>query len=116
MTKARLLTASPMEGMQVSLAAMKSIISDYALRTRQAEEIANTLLSEVIPKETMQAIIVNTIKRHSDTRELERSTQYLGIIQVTLMALTSIHRRLSIEDELNSELLEIIKALTVASN
>ena len=114
----RVVTHSPNEAMAVSLAALKSLTSDYALRTRQAEEMCSLLMSEKIPKEIFQDVIVNKLKSHIDARGLERSTQLLGVIQTTLFSLTNIQRGLKnlTSEEIDTQMLEIIKALTISAN
>lgn len=114
----RLETSSPQEGLQVSLAAYKSLVSDYALRARQAEEMANVLMVERIPPELMASNVVNRITEHIQARGLERATQYLGVLQTTLMALTNLQRtKCSLTPEqLDEELLTIIKALTITAS
>ncbi len=110
----RLQSSSPVEGLQLSLTAYKSLVSDYALRTRQAEDLCNKMMVANIDRD----VLVNTVCAHIDARGLERSVQYLAIIQTTLMALTEIHKKSSsiAPEQLDFELLEIIKALTVATN
>lgn len=117
-SRGRLITYNNNEALMVSVAALKSLTSDYALRTRQAEEMCSLLISEKIPKEIFQDVIVNKLTEHISTRGLERSTQLFGVIQTTLMALTNIHRGLKnlTPEELDQQLLEIIKALTITCN
>jgi hypothetical protein len=114
----RLITKSPAEGLQVTITALKSLVADYSLRARQAEEMANLCLADKIPKEAFEALVVNKIREHMEVRGLDRSTHYLGIIQTTLMSLTNMHKELpKLETEqLEAELVTIIKALTIAIN
>ncbi len=107
-------TNSPQEALQVSLQAYKSLVSDYALRARQAEDMTAALLAKLPEDQT--DMLVNKINTHMSVRELERSTQYLGVLQVTLLALTNLQRSTVSPEDLNSELLEIIKALTITVN
>ena len=114
----RLVTSSPQESTLVSLQAYKSLVSDYALRARQAEELVGQMLVTHLPKEVYGDSIVNKIAEHIEARELERSTQYLGVLQTTLLALTNLQRSISTTpiEQLDQELLTIIKALTVTVN
>lgn len=105
----RLESYSPDAALQLSLQAYKSLISDYALRARQAEDMVKLLMSD-IPAEVRTTAIVEKIKVHIELRELERATQYLGILQMTRLSLTSMLQR-NPED---TQLIEIVKALTVA--
>ena len=106
----RLETRSPDEGLQVSLAAYKSLVSDYALRARQAEDMVQLLMSE-LPKDVLVNSIVSKVQQHIEARGIERSTQYLGVIQTTLLALTKLNT-----EQPNEALLTIIKALTLTIN
>lgn len=112
----RLEVSSPIEGMQVSLAAYKSLVSDYALRAKQAEDMVSTLMLKNIPEAAFMDMVVNKINDHIDSRGIERSTQFLGVLQTTLIALTNTHQNIDTRspDQIKSELVEIIKAITVA--
>lgn len=114
----RLRTNSPEEGIRVSLTAYKSLVSDMTLRLKQAEDLANTLLSSKIPKEVFESSLVNILKGHIDARGLERNAHYLALLQTTLIALTNIQRGLKTltPEQLDAELIEIIKALTISTN
>jgi len=105
---------NPQEALQVSLQAYKSLVSDYALRAQQAEALTASLLAKL--PDDQHSMLVNKITEHIGVRELERSTQYLGVLQTTLLALTNLQRSTVTPEHLDSELLEIIKALTVTVN
>ncbi len=111
----RLETKSPVESLMLSLSAYKSLVSDYALRARQAEDMTAQLMIEKLGPEVIASMVVNKVQEHIEARGLERSVQYHGIIQTTLMALTNIRRSGTTGEALDQELLEIIRALTIAS-
>lgn len=114
----RLVTTSPVEGLKVSLAAYKSLISDYSLRAKQAEAMVALLMASHPNHEALSVSLVNTLREHLDTRGLERSTQLLGVLQTTLLALTEIRKGISSTPlvDIESELTTIVKALTVSIN
>lgn len=95
--------------LRLSIKAYAAVISDYSLRTKQAEEMVGFLMRDKIPKDEFIRTVVNKIEQHVEARGIDRATQYLGLLQTTLMALTSIQKKTP-----NPELLEIIKALTLA--
>ena len=100
----------------MSLAAYKSLVSHYSLRAKQSEDMVRLLMSDKIPKEIYETAIVNKVQAHIETRGVERSTQYLGLLQTTLLALTNIRNNVSDIEKTDKDLLEVIKALTVAVN
>ncbi len=108
------MTNSPIEGLQVSLASYKALVSDYALRARQAEAMVATLMQKNIPPEVFATQVVNKVMQDVETRELERSTQYRGVIQTTIMSLTNLRLSNPDRETYDDCVLEIIKALTVA--
>lgn len=98
------------ESLLLSIQAYKTVISDYAQRTKQAEEMVVVLMNEKIPQDVFASMVVNKVTAHIEARGIERSTQYLGLIQATLMALTNIQG-----SKLDPELVEVIKSLTLAT-
>jgi prophage DNA circulation protein len=81
------------------------------MRARQAEEMVKVLMAD-IPADVRTTAIVEKIKAHIELRELERSTQYLGILQTTLISLTAMQRRYPDD----TQLIEVIKAITLATS
>lgn len=101
--------ASP-ESLSLSIAAYKALISDYLLRAKQAEDMVVLLTNEKIPKEVFLEEVVNKIQKHLDEKGVERSAQYLGLLQTSLLALNALQK-----EQPNDSLLEIIKAITLAT-
>lgn len=96
--------------MSVTVQAYKSVVSDYALRTKQAEEMVTVLMNDKIPQDRLSTEVVNKVYEHMNARGVERSAQYLGLLQTTLMALTEIQKH-----KPDPDILEIIKSLTLAT-
>lgn len=96
------------------LAAHKALISDYALRARQAEDMASGLMSEHF-RNNGDAVAAKIIA-HQEARGVERATQYMGVIQATLMSLTELHRSTKYRDNpIHPALLDLVKALTLTT-
>lgn len=67
------------------------------------------LMNEKIPKDEFIQTVVNKVTADIEARGIERSTQYLGLLQTTLMALNAIQRQ-----QPSPDLVEVIKSLTLA--
>jgi hypothetical protein len=72
--------------LELSLAAMKSLVSDYALRARQAEELASRALLTAMT-DTQVNDFANMVAGHMDARARERSIQQQALLQATVVAL-----------------------------
>jgi len=71
--------------LELSLAAMKSLVSSYVLRAKQAEELAGRLLMEKLNPEQMTMLQV-LVSEQIKLKAYERSIQQQAVIQATLMA------------------------------
>jgi hypothetical protein len=74
--------------LELSLQATKSLLSDYALRTRQAEQMASALMSERLTGEQVTQL-GQLIASHMDQRSTERAVQQQALLQSTLIVLNS---------------------------
>lgn len=92
--------ASNEANLQLSITALKSLISEYAMRATQAEQLCNTLLNEKISDSAMQTIVQSLISEHSENRGKERAVHQQAVLQSLLIALTQLK---------NVDDLEIIK-------
>jgi hypothetical protein len=104
--------ATPKEtSLEHSLAALKSLLSDYVLRTRQAEAVASRLMSQNLTDAQVH-VLATTISQQIDVRTTERSVQQQALIQATVVALNA---ALQTEGEQQKELLtSILRNLTTA--
>lgn len=111
----RIVGQSPREGLEVALASYKSIVSDLVLRAKQAEELTAALLNEKIPPELLATLVAPKILEHMNRRELERSTQLLGVVETTLLVLNDAAQSTT-DEGTKSTLIEVIKGLTITAN
>ncbi len=103
--------ASKEASLELSLAATKSLLSDYALRTRQAEATASRLVAETLDTAQMHALSA-LIGQQIDVRNAERSVQQQAILQATVVALNA---AMQLEgDEQKTMLAKIVRDLTSA--
>lgn len=73
--------------LELSLSAVKSLVSDYAMRARHAEEAAQRLQGTTEWTEEQIKSFGQMVATHMDQRSLERSVQQQAIIQATVVAL-----------------------------
>lgn len=81
---------STVESLNLSLTAHKSLLSEYALRTKQAEQLANTLLNDRVPAEVMYNLVGELMKEHSEHRASERAVHQQAVLQAALFALQQV--------------------------
>ena len=74
--------------LELSLAATKSLLSDYALRTRQAEQTAARLMADRLTDEQVKQL-GEMIATQMDQRATERAVQQQALLQSTLIVLNS---------------------------
>lgn len=74
--------------LELSLAATKSLLSDYALRTRQAEQTAALLMGEKLTDEQVKQL-GQMIAGQMEQKATERAVQQQALIQSTLIVLNS---------------------------
>jgi hypothetical protein len=77
--------------LEFQLIANKALLSDYALRTRQAEQMTGHLIAEAHKAWDEHRIkqFADLIAKQMDQRVTERAVQQQAILQATLIALTS---------------------------
>lgn len=98
-------------GLLLTIAAVKSQVSGLDHRCRQAENMVGLLMSEKIPKAILHEQVFQRLVEHMAGREMERSTQYKGIIQTTLLALNQTAQSCT-DEATKARLVDMIKALT----
>jgi hypothetical protein len=97
--------------LEMSLNATKSLLSDYALRTKQAEETVALLMREKLDVETVTKL-AQLVTTHMDVRSKERAVHQQAILQTTLIALSS--GLAGDEETLRTSVNNIIKSITAA--
>ena len=78
------------ESLELQIASLKSLLSDYVLRTRQAEQTAGELMAQAHKEKWEDAQIQAfgaIIARQMDARAQERAVQQQGVLQATVIAL-----------------------------
>jgi hypothetical protein len=96
--------------LELSLAATKALVSDYALRTRQAEEAFHRLVRGLEKSDLTE--FEATLGRHINIRAHERTVHQQAILQATLIALGA---ALKAEPEERDQILhQMFKDLTLS--
>jgi hypothetical protein len=75
--------------LELSLAAMKSLVSNYAMRAKQAEELAGRLLMDKLNDQQMAAV-VSLITEQIKLKAYERSVQQQAVLQATVVSLNAV--------------------------
>ena len=79
---------------QLVIDSLKSCISDYAIRTKQAEELTSVLLTEKLTHEEFISILNTTIAQHITDKANERAVHQQQILQTTSLAVNNLRNML----------------------
>ena len=101
------------ESLNLSLSALKSLLSDYALRSSQAETIAGRLMTEKLSTEQFKEVLV-TMGQHLTARSTERAVHQQALIQATLISLEAGLR--GDEQTIRETVKDVVKQLTLAQS
>lgn len=74
--------------LELSLAATKSLVSNYVMRAKQAEELAGRLLMDKLNEQQM-SVIVSLITEQIKLKAYERSVQQQAVLQATVVSLNA---------------------------
>ncbi len=97
--------------LELSVAAFKSLISDYSVRAKQAEQMVGRLMGDKLTDEQVQALAV-LVGQHMDVKATERAVQQQALLQSTLIVLNA---ALQGDDEsLRSLVNKAVRDLTMA--
>jgi signal recognition particle GTPase len=99
--------------LQLSITALKSLISEYAMRATQSEQLCNTLLNEKMDDLAMQAIVQSLISEHSENRSKERAVHQQAVLQSLLIALTQLKNVDDLET-IHKQVNSIVQSLTLS--
>lgn len=96
--------------LELSLASMKSLVSSYVLRAKQAEELAGRLLMEKLNEQQM-SMVVSLITEQIKVKAYERSVQQQAVLQATVISLNAALQTQD-ADEQRRILLDMLRDLT----
>lgn len=99
--------------LQLSIVALKSLLSEYALRTKQSEQMCSMLLTEKISPEVLMNTVTLLMTEHSENRSLERAVHQQAVLQSLVIALTQLNNSESLADVL-SQVNTIVQSLTLS--
>lgn len=80
--------ADTVASLELSITAFKSLVSDYAVRAKQAEQMAGRLIADNLTDEQVQALAV-LVGQQLDARSTERAVQQQALLQATLIVLNA---------------------------
>lgn len=104
-------TNQPSQGMLLTVTALRSQVSDLTLKCKQFQDSVSVLMRNKLPPEIANDLFSKVVE-HLQERDAERSAQYRGVIQTTLLALNE--AALACADQgAKQRLIEIIKNLTL---
>lgn len=92
---------------QLIIDSLRSNLSDYALRTKQAEELTGILLNEKLTPDEMNALIHATVMQHITDKANERAVHQQQVLQTTSLAVNNLRNML--KDELSEDIVSAIR-------
>jgi hypothetical protein len=99
------------QGLLLTIAALRSQVSDLTLRCRQFESSVATLMKDKLPPEVANELFSKVVE-HLQERDIERSAQYKGVLQTALIGLNEVAMKTT-DTRAKGQLVEIIKNLTL---
>ena len=73
----------------LTITALKAVVSDYAIRAKQAEEMCSTLLNEKIGELQLLPMITSLMTDHTESKAKEKAIHQQAVIQSILFTLES---------------------------
>ena len=104
-------TNQPDRGLLLTIRTLRARISDLNLQCKQFADSSAVLMKEKLPRE-MRDELFSKVVEHLQERDVERSAQYKGVLQTTLMALNETALACT-DQKAKQRLIEIIKNLTI---
>lgn len=99
--------------LELSVTALKSLLADYALRAKQAEETAGLLMAKTLD-DVGRMHLFQLLQQHIEARAHDRAVHQQAVIQTTCLALAT---ALSQDDEsLRDAVVRIHKNLSLAAD
>lgn len=110
-------TLNSVESLNMSLAAMKAVSSEYLQRAQHAEQSAGILMQEKLPQELLRQLMLAVIEQMNQ-RGKERAVQQQAVLQATLIALTAATKRddATMRQEVEHVIKELTRALSVMND
>lgn len=99
------------QGLLLTIAALRSQVSDLSLRCRQFEHSVSVLMRDKLPTEVANDLFSKVVE-HLQERDIERSAQYKGVLQTTLLVLNETALACA-DQKAKQRLVEVIKNLTL---
>lgn len=104
------------EALELQVASLKSLLSDYALRVRHAEQTAGHLMAQAHKEKWTDAQIkefAEIVSKQIMARSQERAVQQQGILQATVIALGAALNEQQ-EDKKKKMLVNILRELSTS--
>jgi hypothetical protein len=101
------------ESLNMSLSALKSLLSDYALRSTQAETMAGRLMVDKLSPEQFREVL-GLLREQVEVRSKERVVHQQALIQATIISLESAAR--GDEQTLRTAVNEVTKQLVLSQS
>jgi len=102
-----------LESLNMSITALKSLLSDYALRANQAEAITGRLLGEKLDDQQFRSLVI-AMNEQMTVRGTERAVHQQALIQATVLSLEAALRDSG--DSLKAQVQEVTKQLTMSQS
>src|SRR4051812_37140951 len=107
-------TANSIESLNMALTALKSLLSEYAIRAQHAEQAAGVLMRDKLPDEKLRELAA-LVSEQIDVRSKERAVHQQAVMQATLVALTHACKLddAAMRHEVNNVVVELTRSLSI---
>ena len=112
MESSKVYVASNEANLQLSITALKSLLSELALRVKQSEEMTAKLLNDNFSQQALIQHVTTLLSEHSEHRGKERAVHQQAVLQsllISLIQLKNVDDLSVVHDSVNS----IVKSLTL---
>lgn len=113
--------STELEAIKLQNVGLKGLISDYALRTKQAEQMTQALMNEKFDKDQLIQVMTAMLNNHVNERTKERLVHHQALLQATYIALCGFIPTTSSSSEIpevyrvnKKQLVEIIESLRLS--
>lgn len=112
-----MLTVNSVETLNMSLAALKSLTSEYVQRAQHAEQTAGILMQDKLPQDLLRELVL-ALSEQMNQRGKERAVQQQAVLQATLIALVAATKRddANMRQEVEHVIKELTRALSVMND
>jgi len=113
-SRSQLRVDTAFESLHMTVAALKSVNSEYIQRAQHAEQSVGVLMKEKLPEELLRELMM-LVAGQMDQRAKERAVQQQAVLQATLVALVAATKKddAAMRQEVQHVVQELTRSLSV---